>query len=182
MTTLQPVDELDRFYAVPDPWGYARNADDARRKTELLSLLPSRQWGRTLDIGCGDGFLTFDLPGSEVVGVDVSAAAIRWACEARGRRVDAQRFQFSNVSVFKLDPCRLGTFDLIVITGVLYPQYIGKAFSVVAQHIDALLGKGGLLASCHIDEWKPPKFPYTTLDTVLYPYRDHTHRLEVYKK
>lgn len=182
MSTLQPLRELDSFYSVADPWDYANNPYDAKRKTELLSLLPSRQWNRTLDIGCGNGFLTFDLPGEKITGVDVSAAAISWARKARDKRPDAERFDFFSENVFKLDALELGTFDLVVITGVLYSQYIGKAFSVIVQRIDALLEKGGLLVSCHIDEWKPPRFPYTTLDTVLYPYRDHTHRLEVYRK
>lgn len=182
MSELQPIGELDKFYSVPDPWNYAGDPDDAKRKAELLAVLPARRWKRTLDIGCGNGFLTFDLPGDQVTGADISSAAIGWACKARERRADAQRFDFVQASVFELDARKLGRFDLVVITGVLYPQYIAKAFSVVAQRIDALLEDGGLLASCHIDEWKPPRFPYTSLDTVLYPYRGHTHRLELYRK
>jgi SAM-dependent methyltransferase len=179
MPALQPIEELEAFYGRPDPWEYERSADDARRRTELLSLLPARDPKRTLDIGCGDGFVTFGLPGAQVVGVDISAAAIAWALKARSSRRDAKRFEFRQGSVFELSARELGTFELVVITGVLYPQYIGKGFSVVSQLVDELLVDAGVLVSCHIDEWQPPRFPYTTLDTVVYPYRGLTHRLEV---
>ncbi len=182
MTTIQTKQQLDCFYSEPDPWQYAGHPDDARRKTELLSLIPPRQFERTLDIGCGNGFLTFDLPGKAVTGVDLSSSAIAWACQNRDMRDDAARFSFVAASLFELDPKRLGLFDLVVITGVLYAQYIGRTSSLVRQRIDELLEEGGILISCHIDEWHPPRFPYTTLDVVLYPYRDHAHRLEVYRK
>lgn len=181
-TTLQPIQELEDFYRNPDPWNYRAHPDDARRKSELLSLLPPREWTRALDIGCGDGFITFDLPGQKVVGADISASAVKWADEARGKRHDHHRFDFRCTSIFDLRPQELGTFDLVIVTGVLYSQYIGKAFSVARQRIDALLQDGGVLVSCHIDEWRPPAFPYISLDVAFYPYRGYTHRLETYLK
>lgn len=179
MTQLQPLAELERFYDAPDPWNYKDSADDARRRSELLGLLPSGPFERTLDIGCGDGFMTFELPGRDVVGVDVSERALHWAEQARAHRPDAARFAFRRASIFELDARELGNFDLIVITGVLYPQYIGRAFSVVATLVDELLRPGGYVASCHIDEWKPPRFPYSLIDAAFYPYRGRTHRLEI---
>lgn len=182
MTALQPLEDLEKFYSRRDPWNYSKDPDDARRKNELLSVLPARDWQRVLDIGCGDGFVTFDLPGRSVLGVDISPSAIKWAQEIRAGRTDAERFQFACTSIFELRADALGTFDLVVVTGVLYTQYIGKAFSVALQRIDALLQPGGVLASCHIDDWRPPAFPYVGLDVSLYPYRGYTHRLETYLK
>jgi predicted TPR repeat methyltransferase len=182
LTTIQSKQELDSFYSEQDPWQYTDHPDDARRKMELLSLIPPREFERTLDIGCGNGFLTFDLPGKAVTGVDLSSSAVAWASQTRDMRDDAARFSFVAASLFELDPTRLGLFDLIVITGVLYPQYIGRSSSLVRQRVDALLEEGGILVSCHIDEWSPPRFPYTALDVELYAYRGHTHRLEIYRK
>lgn len=179
---IQTAAELDAFYDKPDPWGYKASPDDERRKNELLSLVPKRHWKSTLDIGCGDGFVTFNLPGNSVVGVDLSSNAIEWAEHNRALHKDANRFQFRNSSLFEIDAEKLGRFDLIVITGVLYPQYIGRSFSIVRQIIDSLLEKNGVLVSCHIDEWSPPRFPYSILDISLYPYRGYTHRLEIYTK
>lgn len=182
MSMIQSGDDLDRFYVEQDPWGYANHPDDGRRKIELLSLIPLIKFRRTLDIGCGNGFLTFDLPGLDVVGVDISAAAVSWAEHARNVHPDGRRFSFFASSLFDLDPEKTGSFDLIVITGVLYPQYIGKTASLARQKIDSLLEEGGVLVSCHISEWHPPRFPYNTLDVAIYPYRNHTHRLEIYRK
>lgn len=179
---IQTVSELDAFYEKPDPWNYQDNPDDLRRKNELLSLLPRHKYVRTLDIGCGDGFVTFQLPGEHVVGADLSEKAIQWAECNRQKRQDAERFSFIKSSVFDLDSRQVGQFDLVVITGVLYPQYIGRSFSVVREVIGSLLDVNGVVASCHIDEWNPPRFPYPLLDISLYPYRGYTHRLEIYKK
>ncbi len=179
---LQSASELDAFYSSSDPWGYAESADDHRRRTELLSLLPDAPFGRTLDIGCGNGFITLQLPGDEVVGIDLSERAIGWAREASARHVNADRFRFEALSL--LDPAmlRLGQFDLICITGVLYPQYIGKAASLVRTAIDALLKSGGYVASCHIREWAALRLPYTMIDAAIYPYREFVHQLEVMRK
>lgn len=182
MCRIQDAAELDEFYDKPDPWGYYMNAEDTRRRNELMALLPSRKWRRTLDIGCGNGFLTLELPGDDVLGVDLSEAAIEWARKAAATRSDSARFRFEVRSIFDLKPPDAGGFDLVTITGVLYPQYIGRAASVVSLIVDRLLAPGGILVTCHIDEWNPPRFPYVQLDTALYPYRGHTHRLEVFLK
>jgi predicted TPR repeat methyltransferase len=182
MTTIQNAESLDRFYEDSDPWGYRSSADDERRRSELLAALPFRRYQRGLDIGCGNGFLTFSLPAEQMLGVDVSAKAIEWAERERGSQAHPDRFSFLHSSLFELDPDRLGTFDLIVVTGVLYEQYIGKGSALVRLLVDGLLQQGGILASCHIREWNPPSFAYDRLDTSVYPYRGYAHQLEIYKK
>ena len=182
MTTIQNSEDLDEFYENPDPWGYRTNSDDERRRMELFSALPRRGYKRCLDIGCGDGFVTLGLPGEGVVGVDISEKAIHWARQNAATLPDAGRFRFEQLSLFELDAHKLGRFDLIVITGLLYEQYIGKGKSVVRCILDDLLEEGGILVSCHIRDWLPPRFPYALLDMTLYPYREYTHQLEVYKK
>jgi predicted TPR repeat methyltransferase len=182
MTSIQKPESLDRFYESPDPWGYRNSADDERRRSELLAALPPRRYQRGLDIGCGNGFVTFSLPAEHVLGADVSAKAIEWAERERGSQPRPDRFTFLQSSLFELDRDRLGTFDLIVVTGVLYKQYIGKGSALVRLLVDGLLRQGGILASCHIREWSPPAFPYDRLDTSVYPYRDYAHQLEIYEK
>lgn len=182
MSGIQPPGELDAFYEKPDPWGYRSHADDDRRRMELLAALPRRHYARCLDIGCGDGFVTFSLPGDEVVGIDVSRKAILWATQHAATLPDAGRFRFDSRSIFDPEVRELGPFDLIVVTGVLYAQYIGRGTSVVAALVDELLADGGILASCHIREWSLLRFPYSLLDMTLYPYREYTHQLEIYRK
>lgn len=182
MQTIQTSEELNAFYQAPDPWGYEEDADDQRRRLELLGALPVRHYRRCLDIGCGNGFLTFTLPGDEVVGVDISDKAIAWANARRDQQPRPERFNFHVLSLFNLSSEMLGCFDLIVATGVFYDQYIGKGRALVRLLVDSLLNEGGVLASCHIRDWNAPLFPYNRLDTSVYPYRGYTHYLEVYKK
>lgn len=180
--TVQTQGELDDHYTVEDPWRYKSTPDDAMRVARLLAALPDWPYGRVLDIGCGNGFLTSELPGKNVLGVDISERAIDWARLRASERSDSNRFCFERYSIFDLDPLQLGRFDLIIITGVLYPQYIGKGFSIVRLLVDRLLEPHGVLATVHIDEWCPWRFPYTLLHSDLSPYRQYFHRLEVFLK
>ncbi|MBB4039578.1 2-polyprenyl-3-methyl-5-hydroxy-6-metoxy-1,4-benzoquinol methylase [Microvirga flocculans] len=179
---MKTATDLDEFYDRDDPWDYETTPDDVVRKRRLSEVLPTLTPQRTLDIGCGDGFVTFDLPGSEVVGIDLASRAISAANRKATARPDAARFKFEVASFFDLTASKFGKFDLIVITGVIYKEYLGQSSALVHAIVDDLLQQDGFLISCHIDEWTTSRFPYTLLDTSFYSYRNYIHRLEVHKK
>lgn len=173
--------DLERFYEVEDPWGYEVHPDDQTRKSVLLDHLrrldPPE---KVIDIGCGHGFVTRDLPGGSVLGVDVSVNAIRQATRSN---FDA-RCSYEAADLLDLPPevTRVGPFNLVVITGVLYPQYVGKALTTVYRIVDRLLAPSGYLASVHIGPWYRARFPYVLCESTQYPYREMHHVLEIYRK
>lgn len=175
--TLQSLDDLEQWHSIEDPWKYESTPDDAIRKSILLSELPRQSFHRVLDIGCGQGYVTRDLPGEEITGIDISAQAIRHAQQCADERI-----RFIQGSIFDLDSRLEGEFDLIVVTGVLYPQYIGHALGIAYRQIIKLLADSGFLVSVHIDEWYEARFPLLRLREYFYPYREYTHRLEIYVK
>ena len=178
MNHLQPLPELEKWWEKKDPWEYDNNPDDLHRRAMLLSALPRKKYKRILDIGCGNGFVTHRLPGEEITGIDVSENAIHHA-----RKSAPPHIQYQQASLFHLPHLNWDSaFDLIVITGVLYPQYIGRSNWLVYLIIDDLMKSGGDLVCCHIDEWYSARFPYVTLDREFYPYREYVHNLEVYRK
>jgi 2-polyprenyl-3-methyl-5-hydroxy-6-metoxy-1,4-benzoquinol methylase len=174
---LQPLDELEKWHSSDDPWGYETHPEDIKRKDILLSELPQKKYNNVLDIGCGHGFVTRDLPGKRVVGVDISHEAIKQA-----KTYETDRITFLQSSLFDLNRNLREQFDLIVITGVLYPQYVANAHNLVYHIIDKLLMDSGILVSVHIDAWYKARFPYLQLNDYYYDYREYTHRLEVYVK
>ena len=174
---MQSEQELDAWHEKQDPWNYESTPDDQIRKSMLLNELPARQYDRVLDIGCGQGYVTRDLPGRSVMGVDISGEAID-----KAQAVANERVSFLRASLFELPKKVSGPFDLIVITGVLYPQYIGNAATLVYGIADDLLASDGVLASVHIDARYRARFPYLMLKELFYPYREYTHRLELYIK
>jgi predicted TPR repeat methyltransferase len=175
--TIQSTKELDQWHAKEDPWQYETSPDDLRRKAILLSELPHHDFNDVLDIGCGQGFVTRDLPGRHVTGVDVSAEAID-----KARRIQREGLTFKQLSLFELAPPPENKYDLVVITGVLYPQYTGSALNLVYRIVDGLLAEGGYLISVHIDAWYRARFPLLLVKQHFYGYREYTHRLEVYVK
>lgn len=177
MSMLQPLEELERFYESDDPWGYESSPEDMRRREILLSEIPARDYARVLDMGCGHGFVTTRLPGRDVLGVDVSERAI-----AQAQRVARPGLRFRQSSLFGLPALGEPPFDLIVITGVLYPQYIGASAPLVTRLFDRMLAADGILVSVHISDWTTIRFPWVRFSEHCYAYREYVHRLEVYAK
>lgn len=174
---IQSKKELDEFHEKDDPWGYETNKDDKKRKEILLSELPDFEYENVLDIGCGQGFITKDLPGKNIYGVDISHTAIEFA-----NKISVENLTFKQGSIFEIDTLFNKKFDLIIITGVLYPQYIGNSNSLIYLLIDKILNKNGVLVSVHIDSWHKSQFPYLKTKQAYYDYRQYTHNLEIYIK
>jgi 2-polyprenyl-3-methyl-5-hydroxy-6-metoxy-1,4-benzoquinol methylase len=179
---LQPLEDLEKFYDNNDPWGYEINPDDIKRKNIILSEIPERKYDKVLDIGCGHGFITRDLPGKSIVGVDISAKAIAQATFNQSQKDNEKNISFIQSSVFQLTSHILDSYDLIIITGVLYTQYIGESKSLIYKIIDELLVDDGILLCSHINDWYTVRFPYLTLESYYFDYREYTQRLEVYIK
>ena len=179
---VQSRDELEQFYADPDPWKYDDVDDDRQRVARVRAALPSRTFARTLDIGCGNGFLTEHLPGDELVGVDISERAVEHARARFRDHCPERRATFHARSLFELSSSAVGVFDLVVVTGVIYPQYVGRAYSLVTETLRDLLVPGGVMISVHIDDWTRYRPPFTLLTVSIDRYRDHFHRLEVLQR
>lgn len=174
---IQTKEELDQWYGSEDPWSYESNPEDTKRKSILLSEIPNREYNRVLDIGCGQGFITKDLPGQRIIGIDLSSEAI-----TKAKNLESDKLRFQQCDLFNIHKELAGEFDLIIITGVLYPQYIGASVNLVYLLIDQLLSENGVLISVHIDEWYQARFPYLQLQEFCYPYRQYFHKLEIYIK
>jgi 2-polyprenyl-3-methyl-5-hydroxy-6-metoxy-1,4-benzoquinol methylase len=178
---IQSSENLNNWYSNADPWGYEQSSDDLKRKSILLAEIPrGYERGKTLDIGCGHGFITRDLPGESVLGIDLSENAIG---QAKGRN-SRSHVSYQTGDLLDLAPLldSGSRFDLIIVTGVLYPQYIGKSFQTVRKNIDRLLNSSGCLISVHIEAWCPHRFPYLSRQRICYQYREYDHQLEVYLK
>lgn len=174
---IQSKDELDDWYSEADPWGYYNNPHDAMRKARILSAIPQLEYENVLDIGCGNGFLTNDLPGKQITGLEISEKAVQWAKEHAAPNV-----RYLCGSLFDIPDLNLPPMDLVVITGVLYPQYIGESHRLVYILIDRILKPGGILLCSHIYEWYKLRFPYLTVSREYFAYREFTQVLEVYCK
>lgn len=173
------MEEMDR-YRISTKNGidsYETYPDDLKRKDILLSEIPQKNYKSVLNIGCGQGFIIRNLPGEKIIGVDISFEAIK-----KAKKFENERIKFIQSSIFELHKKFDKKFDLIVITGVLYSQYIGNSLNLVYLIIDKLLTESGILVSVHINSQYRAKFPYLLLKDYYYPYRSYTHKLEVYVK
>nr|WP_262916806.1 class I SAM-dependent methyltransferase [Aestuariivivens insulae] len=168
---------METWHRTKDPWGYNSNEHDLFRREMLFSELPEREYKNVLDIGCGQGFITKQLNVSSVTGIDISQEAIRHANKNNETNVI-----FLQGSIFDITKMFKVKFDLVLITGVLYQQYIGDSSNLIYLLIDQILEERGHLVTVHINEWNICQFPFLKLKEVIYPYRDYNHKLEVYVK
>jgi len=175
---IQSKVELENWYANDnDPWAYDKSTDDLRRKEILLREIPKGEYEYVLDIGCGNGFITKNLPGKVITGIDISENVIKTAKDLNQNN----SVQYLQKNIFDLYN-HSNKYDLIIITGVLYPQYIGNSSNLIHLIIDKILNSKGILLTVHIEEWYKSRFPFNFIKEQIYSYHNYLHKLEVYQK
>lgn len=175
---IQSKKSLDKFHSYIDPWNYEKSNDDLIRREILLREISQFSPKNILDIGCGQGFITSKLNVDEVIGIDISSKAI----ENAKLQNKNKKIKYFNLSIFELYDFNNSKFDMILITGVLYQQYIGDSSSLIYSLINRILKTGGILINVHIDEWYSCSWPFIKIKDFYYPYRTYTHKLEIFRK
>lgn len=151
--------EIEQWYEKEDPWQYQTTEDDQVRKEIILTSLPDFEYKRALDIGCGEGWITKDLPAKNIFGIEMSNNA-------------TQRFPKNVNSIDKPE----GKYDLIIATGVLYGHY---DYKTIYKWIQESASKIVLVSG--IKEWEIdlPPFGKQIYETA-FPYRGMTQHLTIY--
>jgi trans-aconitate methyltransferase len=146
---------FEAWYLKEDPWGYRSTPDDAHRKLTILQTLqPYAPFQRALDIGCGEGYITEDLPAASIDGIEISdKAAARLASNIR-------RVQVPD-----------GRYDLVITTGTLYREY---DHVLIASWIRASASRLVLVSG--IKDWLLPYSFGTALTQCNFSYRDTLHQ------
>lgn len=167
-----PIQEIIRNYDREDPWGYKTNPADIERKRIILDVL--NQYGpfeTALDIGCGEGWITTDIPAKKIYGYELAPQAVeRWP---------------SNIEDYGQHKLR-NKVELVLITGCLYANYkweniVGLANIVATKYI---------VTSNIADRECPEAVDFIKGELIeVYHYLYHrstdeqfTQRLRVYKK
>lgn len=157
-TKMQSKEELEQWYQVSDPWQYQQTPDDAHRKSIILGMLNSN-YIRALDIGCGEGFVTADLPAVDIHGIEISDNA-------------ASRFPWNVKRVHEPE----GVYDLVMTTGTLYAQYDHEQ-----------IYNWVLLSSCKhiliagIKDWLIPYSFGKLINEKEFQYRQYIQRVSLYE-
>ncbi len=129
--------------------------DSNRLKLPILDELglPRDAAGlRVLDVGCSDGFFSFEMErrGAAVTAMDFVPED--YTGFAVARRILGSRVEYRMENVYNLDPARHGSFDLVLFLGVLY--HLRKPL-VALDAIRSVMKEGGrlFLATLLIDEF-----------------------------
>jgi SAM-dependent methyltransferase len=141
--TLPPEYFEEKYKADIDPWRF-RTSDYERDKYQAtLGSLTRDKYSSGLEVGCSIGELTKLLNPrcANLVAIDGSATAIEAARSVNDRTVF---FRVANLP----DEFPTGTFDLIVLSEVLY--YFDKSdLQRVAQSCMDAISRGGDIILCH---------------------------------
>jgi len=154
--------KLLESYRTPDPWGFKTHPDDARRKDLIINALSGRKFQRALDYGCGEGWITADLPADELFGWDIVPEAMA-------------RFP-ENVQIWDCDSTE--PFDLVVATGVLYPWYGGAS---AVEKIRSIASN--FILTCHMAEPEIPEVARlgTQIHCEFFAYRGMNEVLRIFE-
>jgi tRNA (mo5U34)-methyltransferase len=96
------------------------NSDEMLSHLDMLGLPRSAKGMRVLDIGCRDGYFSFELErrGAEVIGIDYALPTTTGFSIAS--QILNSKATFLVENVYDLSPEKHGLFDLILFLGVLY--------------------------------------------------------------
>lgn len=137
----QTPEELERGYEKPDPWGYQSSPADIERKARIVgacsALARTGTFGSALDIACGEGWITADLPARELNGYEASRLA--------RSRIPKNIWAFGPET---RPPYKLKC-DLVVCTGALYEHYDWELFvKLIERH------STDVIVTCSIADWE----------------------------
>jgi tRNA (mo5U34)-methyltransferase len=136
--------------------GIVTPGDDSNRmKLPILDELgfPSSMQGlRALDIGCSDGYFSFEMErrGAQVVAIDFVPET--YTGFATVRQILASNVEYRMDNVYNLTPEAYGTFDVVLFMGVLY--HLRKPLAAL-DSIRSVMKPGGQLfvGTMMIDEY-----------------------------
>jgi hypothetical protein len=154
---MQSKEELENWYLREDPWNYKTTEDDYFRKEKILSLL--KKYDKALDIGCGEGFITKDLPANQIFGIELSDnASLRLP---------------SNVTRL-IKP--VDKYDLVMTTGTLYQQYNHQQITNwIKQSASHHILVGG------IKDWMIWSEFGEIINEIEFQYREYTQIIRLYE-
>lgn len=162
---VQSKSELEEWYHDIDPWKYRKDPDDAYRKKFYLTVLEDLgpTFGRLLDVGAGEGWITQAVPANEKHAIEYSDLA-------------SDRFP----EIVERVSAPQGKYDLVMTTGTLYTQYNHTEIAetlVNAASVDI----GTLVFVGGIKDWLLPYDFGTKIRHFEFPYREYTHAVDVYE-
>ncbi len=143
-----PAGFFDNLYEqADDPWALAERWYEERKYELTVAALPLRRYRRALEVGCSIGLLTVRLAPRCVflVAGDIAEGAVR----ATRDRLAALQIDQRHVTVEVMAPPDRwpgGTFDLIVLSEVLYFSAGPRLESFITGAIERLESGGHLLA------------------------------------
>ena len=124
--------EIERLVAEHGRWwheielapGLVTPGEDSNRMKlpilDELGLPDDLAGARALDLGCSDGYFSFELEkrGAEVTAVDFVPES--YTGFATAKKILGSRVEYRMGNVYNLSPDALGTFDIVLFLGVLY--------------------------------------------------------------
>lgn len=169
---LMNREEMNRKYGQPDPFGVKTDKADSVRKGKIISALKDwvtekrggQLFKRALDIGCGEGFITAEIPAEEIVGYDPSDVALS-RCPEGIITVD--------------NPATIeGEFDCIIATGVLVREY---DFVQILNLIDAHAADFVLTCQTDVTEvHEVANLKGTQIHLEPFDYREHKQIMRIF--
>ena len=171
---MQTKSDLEDWYIQADPWAYKNNAEDIKRKAYIIGICHMlagtiegdlSPFNTALDVCCGEGWITADLPAFMVYGYELADKA-------------ANRFP---LLVTRLTDDDSEKMQLVTAMGCLYKHYdTEKITSVINKHAEKFI------LTCNIQEWEAPeaidKIVGKQIFEATFPYREFTQKLRVFQK
>jgi len=162
MAEFRTKQEMEDFYDKPDPWGFFQESEDEKRRLDRTLHMVGwgyRTYSRALDVGCGEGFITRQLPANEIHGMDLSDKAL-------------SRLPKNVTPVGEPQ----GKYDLVISTNTMYAQYdYEQIYRTIMSAASKFIVIGG------ISDWIINKEWGRQVHFVVIPYKRDSMKISIFE-
>jgi predicted TPR repeat methyltransferase len=140
--TISPEYFEDLYAGDSDPWKFESSDYEREKYAATLAALPAARYGSVLEIGCSIGVLTHQLASrcERLLAIDAASTPL---IKARRRCQADEHVEFARMFVPGEWP--LGTFDLILLSEVLYYLDAGDLADLAAKVATSLSSHGAVV-------------------------------------
>ena len=160
--SFKTKEEMELFYENPDPWGFFQETEHEKRRLDRTLHIVGwgfRTYQRALDVGCGEGYITRQLPAMEIHGMDISEKAL-------------SRLPPNVKPVSQPE----GKYDLVISTNTMYAQYdYERIYETIMSAASRFIVIGGF------SDWLINKDWGRQVHFVVIPYKYDTMKISIFE-
>lgn len=164
--------KISNWYASNDHWGLQSKSKELNRIQLLLSEIPSLSYKKTLLVS----WRTTQEQANKFPGKKIEWYSMM---DVKGEKpaIASAEGLYELLQTFR---SKHQSYDLIIVDRIMYTGVIGNSLNLAQLYFQDLLKKDGILVSCCLETFAPPRFPMLLYQESFMDLRTCHYRVRTY--